>query len=172
MPTKQTSTLPAPQIPMHMTLSLLPRNLFCPFFDPSTLFSSTITTLPAPIFRNLEHSYAASPENLLNLLSKMQNVLQTQNVPRTRICITAPCKPKNIHSGWEQSTQTCMPALAPLWLKCSSPSEFTMKPKMSPLWRGTNTLQTAQNSFLSTKDSGLYGRSLGLRVLGSQVVTP
>lgn len=37
-----------------------------------------------------------------------------ENVPRTRICITAPCRPKNIHRGWEQSTQTCMPTPAPL----------------------------------------------------------
>lgn len=34
--------------------------------------------------------------------------------PNNRICVTAPCKTKNIQRGWEQSTQTCMPVLAPL----------------------------------------------------------
>lgn len=34
--------------------------------------------------------------------------------PNKRICMTAPCKPKNIQRGWEESTQTCMPVLAPL----------------------------------------------------------
>lgn len=34
--------------------------------------------------------------------------------PNMRICMMAPCRPKNIHKGCEQSTQTCIPVLTPL----------------------------------------------------------
>ncbi|KAJ8402759.1 hypothetical protein AAFF_G00364310 [Aldrovandia affinis] len=84
----------------------------------------------------------------------------------------APWRLKNIHRGRELSTQTCIPAFLPLWLKMTSPSRLTTNPKMSPLWRGVGTLQTAQNSLRSTRDSGLWGRSLDRRTLGSQEVTP
>lgn len=94
------------------------------------------------------------------------------NSPKILSWDTAPWRPKNIQRGRELSTHTCMPALVPLWLRMTSPSWLTKKPRMSLLWRGVGTRHTAQNSFLSTRASGLYGRSLGRSMAGSQDVTP
>ena len=79
----------------------------------------------------------------------------TAYLPRILSWVTAPCKPKNIQSGRELSTHTCMPTLVPLWLRMTSPSWLTKKPRISLLWRGVGTRHTAQNSFLSTRASGL-----------------